>query len=153
MTDRLVKAGVIGCGKISAIYLHNAKRFENFDVVAVADLRLGAAQSRAREYQIPRACSIEELLADPEIEIVLNLTPHRIHGQVGLSVLDAGKCPYNEKPLAVDRGEGLQMLEVAAARGLRIGAAPDTFFGGAWQTARQLWMPEEWDDRLVPWRA
>lgn len=138
MTDRLVKAGVIGCGKISAIYLHNAKRFENFDVVAVADLRLGAAQSRAREYQIPRACSIEELLADPEIEIVLNLTPHRIHGQVGLSVLDAGKCPYNEKPLAVDRGEGLQMLEVAAARGLRVGAAPDTFFGGAWQTARQL---------------
>jgi predicted dehydrogenase len=90
------------------------------------------------EYDVPKACSVDELLADPEIEIVINLTPHRAHGEVGIAVLEAGKSVYNEKPLAVHREEGQKMLQLAESKGLRVGCAPDTFFGGAWQTARKL---------------
>jgi predicted dehydrogenase len=133
-----VKAGIIGCGQISATYLRNATLFQAFDVVAVADTRLDAAQARAAEFGVPRALSVEELLADPEVELVVNLTPHRVHGQVGLRVLEAGKHLYNEKPLTIYRDESRRLLDLAARKGLRVGGAPDTFFGGAWQTARKL---------------
>ncbi|HEX2035347.1 MAG TPA: Gfo/Idh/MocA family oxidoreductase [Chloroflexota bacterium] len=132
------KVGIIGCGQISATYLKNAKDFRAFDVVAVADTRLEAAQARAAEFGVPKALGVEELLGDPEVELVINLTPHRVHGEVGLQVLTAGKHLYNEKPLAIYREEARRLLEEAARRGLRVGAAPDTFFGGAWQTARKL---------------
>ena len=132
------QVGIIGCGTISATYLKNASMFEGFEVIAVADVRLDAARARAAEFGVPKALSVEELLADPEIELVINLTPHRVHGQVALQVLEAGKHVYNEKPLTVYREEGERLLNLAAERGLRVGGAPDTFFGGAWQTARKL---------------
>ncbi|MCC7492933.1 MAG: Gfo/Idh/MocA family oxidoreductase [Fimbriimonadaceae bacterium] len=133
-----VRVGVIGCGAIAGKYLENSKRFSAFDIVAVADLRAEAAQARAAEYDIAWHGSPDQLLARDDIEVVLNLTPHGAHGPVGIATLQAGKSPYIEKPLAVYREDGREMLRLAAAQGLRVGAAPDTFFGGAWQTARQL---------------
>lgn len=138
MAKTPMKVGIIGCGAISATYLKNSKLFDAFEVVAVADTRPEAAQSRATEHDVPKACSVEELLADPGIEIVINLTPHRAHGEVGIAVLESGKSIYNEKPLAVYREDGQQMLSLAERKELRAGCAPDTFFGGAWQTARKL---------------
>ena len=138
MTGKPTKIGIIGCGAISGIYLQNAQKFVDIEVAACADLRLGAAQARAEEYGVPKACSVEELLADPEIEIVVNLTPHGAHGEVGIAALEAGKSVYNEKPLAVYREQGQQMLALAQEKGLRVGGAPDTFLGGAWQTARKM---------------
>ena len=138
MANTPAKVGIIGCGAISGIYLKNSKLFDAFDIIAVADTRLDAAQSRAEEYDVAKACSVEELLADPEVEIVINLTPHSAHGPVGIATLEAGKSTYNEKPLAVYRKDGQKMLELAKNKGLRVGGAPDTFFGGAWQTARKL---------------
>jgi predicted dehydrogenase len=132
------KVGLIGCGAISGIYLQNAKKFAGIEIVACADVRLQAAQSRAEEYGVPKACSVDELLSDPEIEVVINLTPHLAHAEVGLAALKAGKSIYNEKPLAVYRRDGQEMLALAQEKGLRVGGAPDTFFGGAWQTARKL---------------
>lgn len=132
------KVGIIGCGAISGAYLKNSKLFDAFDVVAVADMRLEAAQSRATEFEIANAYTVDQLLADPEVEIVINLTPHSVHGKVGISVLEAGKSVYIEKPLSVHREEGQKMLAIAKEKGLRVGGAPDTFFGGAWQTARKL---------------
>ena len=138
MAEACAKVGIVGCGAISKKYLENSKRFDAFDVVAVADARPEAAAARAAEHGAARACSVEELLADPEVEIVVNLTPHGAHGPLGVATLEAGKSTYNEKPLCVRREDGRRMLELAAAKGLRVGAAPDTFFGGAWQTARKL---------------
>jgi len=131
------KIGIIGCGVISGIYIENARRLEAIECVAVADVNLAAAQYRAQQYDIPTACSPEELLADPEIAIVVNLTPHRLHRQVGLQIIEAGKSLYSEKPLTVYRDESQELLAAAASRGVRVGSAPDTFFGGAWQTARR----------------
>ena len=111
------KIGIIGAGTISGIYLQNAQRFAALEVVAVADTRPDGAQARAAEYGVPKGCSVEELLADPEVELVVNLTPHRAHGLVGLAVLEAGKHVYNEKPLTVHREEGRRMLALAEEKG------------------------------------
>lgn len=132
------RVGIIGAGKISGIYLENSKKFDAFDVVAIADVRLEGAQARATEYGIPEALSVEDLLAHPDVETIINLTPHRVHGPVGSTIVEAGKNAYSEKPLAVHREEGERLLAAAKARGVRVGGAPDTFFGGAWQTARAL---------------
>ena len=131
------KIGIIGCGVISGIYIESAKKIDAVELVAVADVNPTAAQFRAEQYDIPRACSPEELLADPEIEIVANLTPNRLHAQVARQILEAGKHVYGEKPFTVYREESQEVLGLAARQGLRTGGAPDTFFGAAWQTARK----------------
>ena len=133
-----VKIGVVGAGKISGIYLQNGAVFDDFEVVACADLLVERAREQARQYGVPRACDPEELLADPEVEVVLNLTVPAVHAEVSLAALEAGKHVYTEKPLAVGREDGLRILEVAADRGLLIGCAPDTFLGGGLQTCRKV---------------
>jgi predicted dehydrogenase len=132
------KAGIIGCGNISEIYLKNGRRLADLEIAAVADLDPQRAQARADQFEIPRALRVPELLADPEIEIVINLTIPKAHGEVGLAALEAGKSIYNEKPLTAGRDEARQMLELARAKGLRVGSAPDTFLGTSLQTCRRL---------------
>jgi predicted dehydrogenase len=131
------RIGIIGCGVISGIYIESSKRLEGIECVAVADVNPDAARFRAQQYAIPRALDPDALLADPEVEIVINLTPNRLHAQVSTQILEAGKHVYTEKPQAVYRPDSLQLLETARSRGLRIANAPDTFLGGAWQTARR----------------
>lgn len=133
-----VKVGMIGCGNISSTYLEVIRTLDAIDVVACADIRREAAEAKAAEFQIEKVYSVDELLADPEIEIVLNLTTPNAHGTVGLDVLNAGKSLYNEKPLALTREEGRQMLALAQQKGLLVGCAPDTFLGGGIQTCRKL---------------
>jgi predicted dehydrogenase len=135
--NRKVKVGFIGCGKISAIYLQNCKLFDLLDVVAVADLDLSAARARAEEFEIPVACSVDELLEHPEIEIIVNLTIPKAHADVCIKALHAGKHVYVEKPLAVTREEGQEILRVAEAKGLRVASAPETFLGAGIQTCRK----------------
>ncbi len=138
MTNSRTRIGVIGCGNISPIYLQAGKRFEILEVAACADIDLPRAKARAAEFGIPKACSVEELLADPDIDIVVNLTIPKAHGPVGLTVLQAGKSVYNEKPLAALREEAQPLLTTARERRLRVGGAPDTFLGGGLQTCRKL---------------
>lgn len=138
MTTEKLGIGVIGCGVISGIYLKNCRAFDLLDVVACADLDLERARLRAAEYGVPRACGVAELLADPAIALVLNLTIPQAHDQIGLAAIRAGKSVYNEKPLAVERDGARQMLLEAEAAGLRVGGAPDTFLGAGLQTCRKL---------------
>src|SRR5947209_9568053 len=113
------KVGVIGCGNISGIYLQQGQRFDVLDVVAVADLDMEKARARAAEYGVPRVCTVDELLADPQIEVVLNLTVPQAHGEIAQAALTAGKHVYNEKPLALTREAARRVLDEAHARGLR----------------------------------
>ena len=134
-----VKIGIVGCGNISSIYLKNcSQRFEILEVAACADLLPERAQASAREFNIPKACSVDELLNDPEIKIVVNLTIPKAHAEVCLAALEAGKNVYVEKPLAITREEGKKILELAKSKGLLVGAAPDTFMGAGLQTCRKL---------------
>jgi predicted dehydrogenase len=131
-----VGIGVIGCGNISSAYLTAAKKFPILDIVAVSDANPAAAETRAAEYGVP-ARSVDAVLSDPSIEIVLNLTVPRAHVEVGLKAIAAGKHVHSEKPLGVALAEARGLIEAAAAKGLRVGCAPDTFLGGGQQTARQ----------------
>jgi predicted dehydrogenase len=131
-----MRVGVIGCGAISGNYIDAARRLPEIEIVAVADLRQDVAEAKAREFQIAAAPTMDQLLADPSIELVLNLTIPKAHVEVSRSILEAGKHLYSEKPLAVTREQGRQLLELAAAKNLRVGCAPDTFMGTGVQTAR-----------------
>lgn len=130
--------GVIGCGNISSTYFQAPQQFNNLRIVACADIDLPRAQAQAAKFGIPKACSVEELLADPEIEVVLNLTVPAVHAQISLAALQANKAVYGEKPLATNRADGEAILHTAREKNLRVGCAPDTFLGGGLQTCIKL---------------
>lgn len=133
-----LNVGVIGCGAISNQYLTNAAHYPSIKIAALADLDLDRARSQAERYGVPKACSVEDLLADDSIQITLNLTIPAAHVPIALQSLEAGKHTFCEKPLGVTRDEGRQLVEAAAKKGLRVGCAPDTFLGAGIQTARKL---------------
>jgi predicted dehydrogenase len=130
--------GIVGCGNISGIYMEAGKKWDILNIVACADIDLARAQAQAAKYGIAKSGGVAELLADPSIDIVINLTVPAAHAEVALSALAAGKSVYNEKPLALDREQAKQMLDLAREKGLRVGCAPDTFLGGGLQTCRKL---------------
>lgn len=138
MAEGKTKIGIVGCGNISNSYFKGCGYFPNLEIAACADLNLDLAKAKAQEWNVPRACSLEELLADPEIELVVNLTIPAAHAAIDLQILAAGKHPYSEKPFAVERADGLKVLETASQKGLRTGCAPDTFLGGGIQTCIKL---------------
>lgn len=133
-----VKIGIVGCGNISGIYFQAGKTFEILDIVACADLIPERAQEKAKEHGVPKALTVEQLLADPEIQIVVNLTIPKAHYDVCLAAVEAGKNVHVEKPLCITREQGKHLLQRAKEKGVRVGAAPDTFLGGGHQTCRKL---------------
>ena len=135
VTDKM-KIGIIGCGNISGAYFNGAKNTDVLKILACADLQQEVAKKRADEFDC-RAMSVKELLATPEIELVINLTIPRAHVDVGLQVVSAGKHVYSEKPFAIDLQSAKQLRKIGHESGLRVGCAPDTFLGAGTQTARQ----------------
>lgn len=138
-----VKIGVVGCGKISGAYFKRLKQFEILEVKSCSDLIPERSQGSAAEFGIPVVCTTEEIMADPEIQIVVNLTTPKSHYEVDKAALLAGKNVHGEKPFTVTRAQGQELLALAAAKGLLIGGAPDTFLGGGIQTCRKL-IDEGW---------
>lgn len=136
-STRKLGIGVIGCGNIAMTYLRNAALFPGVRLVACADLNAELAAQRAAEYGL-RAVTADALLADPEVDLVLNLTIPAAHFDVSHSALTAGKHVFTEKPLAVTADLGRRLVDEAEARGLLIGSAPDTFLGAAGRQARRL---------------
>lgn len=129
--------GVIGCGNISGIYLKSPQVFPILQIKGCADIDPARAQAKADEFGI-EALSVDRLLADPEIEIVINLTIPAAHADVARAAIEHGKSIYSEKPLALNTADGQSLLAAAEAAGVRIGCAPDTFLGGGLQTCRKL---------------
>ena len=133
-----MKVGLIGCGTISPQYLRNLPAYPGVEVAACSDIDMDRARSRAEEFGVPVACSVDELLANPEIGIVVNLTLPATHVEVSLAAIAAGKHVYSEKPLAVERDGGDAILRGARRAGVMAGCAPDTFLGAGIQTCRRL---------------
>ncbi len=139
-----VKVGIIGCGNISSIYFKNTQKLEIFDVIATADLIPERVDSKASEYGIPNVYySARELLTNPDVELVINLSTPPDHAGICLEALEAGKHVYVEKPLAVTREAGKKVVDYANSKGLLVGGAPDTFLGAGIQTCRKL-IDEGW---------
>ena len=130
--------GVLGAGIISEIYLKNMITVhENLNVLGIADLNQEAAEKRAAQFGI-KAYTVDELFADPAIEMVVNLTPVEAHDSVIRSALEAGKHIYTEKTITNDFAKAQELIQLADEKGLYLGSAPDTFMGSAIQAARTV---------------
>lgn len=135
-----MKIGVVGCGDIcSRTYVPNIiERFHNMTIYALCDLQRERAETLARKYSIPHVCTLEELLADPQVDVVLNTTTPQAHFEINMRALEAGKHIYTEKPLGLNLAESETQMEYADKRGLYIGCAPDVFLGAGVQTCRKV---------------
>lgn len=132
-----VGVGLIGCGNISTTYLSFGPSFAALDIRAVADLDMAVAASQAAKFDV-RAETVDDLLAAPDIDVIVNLTIPAAHFEINKRILEAGKHAYSEKPFVLTLEEAETLREIAEARNLRVGSAPDTFLGGAHQLARAV---------------
>lgn len=142
------KIGVVGCGRISNQYLTNLTEWfpATIELAACADLDPDTAKRVAEEFGAGRACTPDDVYADPEIDAVLNLTNPWAHTEVNLAALEAGKHVYAEKPFALTREDARKVTDTAKEKGLRFGCAPDTFLGAGIQTCIKL-LDEGWIGR------
>ncbi|MFH1378138.1 MAG: Gfo/Idh/MocA family oxidoreductase [Planctomycetota bacterium] len=129
--------GIIGCGNISNIYMKNAARFPVLKLKSCADINQAAADAKAAEYNI-QSTSVDAMLADPEIEMIINLTIPAVHAKINNQILNAGKHAYAEKPIATTLEDARGTLALAKKKKLRVGCAPDTFLGAGLQTCRKI---------------
>lgn len=134
-----VKTAIVGCGMISNIYINNLMHlFSVIDLVAVCDINRAAAEEKARIYGVGKVLTMEEIAADPEIELVVNLTGPTVHYSVVKTMLEAGKNVYTEKMFTTELEQARELAALAKSRKLYLGVAPDTVLGAGIQTARKL---------------
>ena len=129
--------GIVGCGVISTIYMQNLAAFRGVRLVACADILEPSARIQADKFGI-RPLSIDALMRDPEVEIVVNLTTPNAHFEVSHAALTAGKHVFSEKPLCVTAEDGHRLVQEAVRRDLKFGRAPDTFLGAGGRLAREI---------------
>lgn len=132
-----VGVGFIGTGMISDTYLENLTKFPDVKVLILGDLDVARAEAQARKHGVEQWGTSADVLAHPDVEIVVNLTIPAVHAEVASQVLAAGKHVWTEKPISVDRASGLALLQQAADAGLLVGVAPDTVLGRGVQSARR----------------
>ena len=132
-----MRVGIIGCGNISETYFECQNLFNNFTIVACADINIEAAKNSAEKYNV-KAFSVDDILANDDIDVIINLTIPSAHKEIIMKSLNAGKHCFSEKPLAMNFNEGLEISELASSKNLYVGCAPDTFLGAAGQKARSL---------------
>jgi predicted dehydrogenase len=130
-----MRVGLLGCGDIAEQYVRGMAQFPQVELVAAADRDVERAHERAATWGV-RGLAPEELLADADVELVVNLTPPLAHVETTRAAFEAGKHVYSEKPLAVTVEDGRALVALARERGLGLGCAPDTFLGSALETAR-----------------
>ena len=132
-----MRVGIIGCGNISETYFECQNLFNNFNISACADINIEAAKNSAEKYNVG-ASSVDDILANDDIDLIINLTIPSAHKEIIMKSLNAGKHCFSEKPLAMNFKEGLEIFELASSKNLYVGCAPDTFLGAAGQKARSL---------------
>lgn len=129
------RVGVLGCGVIAHRYVEGSKAFPTFDVVACADLDEACGREFAARHGL-EPLPVDELVRNHDLDVVLNLTPPSAHAALVAATLDAGKHSYTEKPLAISVEAGRTLVEQARTCARRIGCAPDTFLGSAYEAGR-----------------
>lgn len=137
MRRERLRVGIVGCGSVSLQYLQNAPLFPGVEMRACASINRETAVRRAEQFHL-KAMDVDDLIAAPDIDLVLNLTIPSAHFDVSMRAIEAGKHVFTEKPLASTVAEGTRLVARAAERGLAIGSAPDTFLGPAGRLARRL---------------
>ena len=137
MATRPFGVGIIGTGVISQTYLENLTSFPDVAVVAVGDLIPERARAKAEEFGIGAWGTAADVLPNPDVDLVVNLTIPAVHVEVSRAAVEAGKHVWTEKPIGLDRESTRELLALAAQKGVRIGSAPDTLLGPGFQTAKR----------------
>ena len=132
-----MRVGIIGCGNISETYFNCQNIYNNFKVIACSDIDIDFAKKSAEKFNV-KAQSVEDLLSNSDIDLIINLTVPSAHKEVIINSLKAGKHCFSEKPLAMNFDEGKEIYELSKKQQLYVGCAPDTFLGAAGQKARQI---------------
>jgi len=135
--NKVFKVGLIGCGHIAETYFRAEKYFNNIKIIKCADINLKAARKCSKEYGI-KFLTVDEILKDQEVEIILNLTIPKAHYEISKKALLNGKHVYSEKPLAINLKDGKELLKISRRKKLYLGNAPDTFLGGGIQKSKEL---------------
>ena len=135
--NKVFKVGLIGCGHIAETYFRAEKYFNNIKIIKCADINLKAARKCSKEYGV-KFLSVNEILKDQEVEIILNLTIPKAHYEISKKALLNGKHVYSEKPLAINLKDGKELLKISKRKKLYLGNAPDTFLGGGIQKSKEL---------------
>ncbi len=136
--DGAVRAALVGCGNVSRQYLSTFQGDERIQVVCCSDLDASRAENVSSEFGIPRILTLQDILVDPDVELVLNLTAPVAHASVTMQALNKGKNVYSEKTLAVTVDDARSIIDLAAAQNLLVGCAPDTFLGNGIQETKAL---------------
>ena len=129
--------GLIGCGNIAETYFRSQEYFNNINFIACADINEAAAKDCAANYNI-KAQTVEEILSNKDVDIILNLTIPQAHYEVSKKVLQAGKHVYCEKPMSLKFNEAKELFDLAQSNNLYLGNAPDTFLGGGGQLSKEI---------------
>ena len=135
--NKVFKVGLIGCGHIAETYFRAEKYFNNIKIIKCADINLKAARKCSKEYGV-KFLSVNEILKDQAVEIILNLTIPKAHYEISKKALLNGKHVYSEKPLAINLKDGKELLKISRRKKLYLGNAPDTFLGGGIQKSKEL---------------
>jgi len=143
-----INIGVIGCGDVLAQYMDRAAIHPEFRVVALADLNKELANAQAEKYSVPKVLDTDSLIADPDVQLVVNFTPPRVHAAVTLQAIEAGKDVFTEKPFATTLADADKIVQAATAANVSVSCAPASFLGGGMQTTRKM-IDDGWIGRPV----
>ena len=129
--------GIIGCGNIAETYFRAQNYFNNINIIACADINSEASKKCSEEYNV-KDQTVEEILSNTEVDIILNITIPQVHYEVSKKILEADKHVYSEKPMSIKYEHAKELFEIANKKNLYFGNAPDTFLGGGGQLSREL---------------
>ena len=126
----------VGCGFVADYYIKTLKNHPQLELVGVMDRDKDQATKFGSYYSVPVYSTLEELLDDPNVDIVANLTNPSSHFSVSKACLEADKHVYSEKPLSIEFLEAKELVELAKKRGLYLSSAPCGLLG---ETAQTIW--------------
>jgi predicted dehydrogenase len=135
MSTKPLRVGIVGCGNIAGPYARTLTPYPQIELAGATDIDLSRAQAIVDQYGGSVYASLDDMLADPSIDLIINLTIHHAHPAVITQCLNAGKHVHSEKPLALTYAEAKELVALADDKGLRLSCSPITFMGEAQQTA------------------
>ena len=135
MSTKPLRVGIVGCGNIAGPYARTLAPYPQIELAGATDIDLSRAQALVDQFGGSVYASLDDMLADPSIDLIINLTIHHAHPAVITQCLNAGKHVHSEKPLALTYAEAKELVALADAKGLRLSCSPITFMGEAQQTA------------------
>ena len=138
MPDQPLGVAILGCGNIAGPYAENLAAYPELKLTGFADPLVDRAQALVAKHGGRAHGSLEELLADDRVELVVNLTLQRLHGEMTARCLEAGRHVFSEKPLAMTHAEARALVDLAQKKNRRLGCSPFTYMGEAQQTAWKI---------------